>query len=128
MNDRNAERLRQVLAESQRERFDAGFADRALARARATDAVGQNTELAIDLVRYCRRAIPAAIAAALLLAVHNVVRTRGAGSSTVAAVLGFTPPSSTAAMRASPASSQAASNVISVESIYGLGPAMPGGD
>ncbi len=104
-NDR--ERVRNALAESQRDQFAPGFADRATARWRAEVARGAGTTISFDaaVTRLFTRLAPFAVAAALLLAVNNV-RHRSEGQSIARALVG------------APAASTTPS---SLDTIYGLG-------
>ena len=90
MNERDEEVLRAALAERRRDRFAAGFADRAIQRWRATRDARESLD---DVVlREFRRIVPLAAAAMLVLALHNVGhRDRMPGQSIAAALVGVTP-------------------------------------
>jgi hypothetical protein len=90
MNERDEEVLRAVLAERSRDRFAAGFADRATQRWRVAPDARESLD---DMVwRGFRRLVPLAAAAMIVLALHNVGRRdRAQGQSTAAALVGLTP-------------------------------------
>lgn len=105
MNERNEALLRAVLAERRRDRFAAGFADRATQRWRAARDARESLD---DVVlRGFRRLVPLAAAAMIVLALHNVSRRdRAQGQSMAAALVGLTP---------------AAPEPLTIEDVYELG-------
>ena len=90
MNERDELLVRAVLAERRRDRFAAGFADRAVQRWRAA----RDAREALDdlVLRGFRRLVPLAAAAMIVLALHNVGRRdRAQGQGMAAALVGLTP-------------------------------------
>jgi hypothetical protein len=106
--------LRAILGERQRGAFAPGFADRTVARWRAELAArGLDGSVALRraLARWFGRLVPAAAAAAVLLAAYNV-RHRAAGQTALAAMIGIT---------ATQRSAHTSPSMRSLDELYGLG-------
>jgi hypothetical protein len=112
------QRLQDVLAGSRRDRFDPGFADRAVARWRAervlTGGAADTVAFSAAVTRLFLRLAPLAAAAVLVLAVHNVGNRRE-GQTVAQALFG----ASTASEVAMLTYTNAAPG--SLDAIYGLG-------
>jgi hypothetical protein len=90
MNDRDERLLREVLAEDRRDRFDAGFAERATARWMARRTAG--SPLSSAVVTGFVKLAPFAAAAVVLLALNNMRhRERDRGQTVMQALLGLSP-------------------------------------
>ena len=89
LDDRELERL---LREDSAPRFDAGFADRVMARV-AADRAARRAAPPLDLVlwRQFRRVVPIAAAASLVLGALNWWAARDTGASPLAGAAGLPP-------------------------------------
>ena len=111
MNERDRQALREIVDVRRRDRFDAGFVDRTVARWRAE----RSASLETVVVGQFRRLVPLAAAAAIILAAYNVAhRQTDQGQTLVAALFGIAP------RVANP-------NVVSIEQLYGLDTSLSSG-
>jgi hypothetical protein len=120
LTDRDLERLLREGAAGDAPRFDAGFADRVMARVAAErdarrDAQRDAPPLDLALWRQFRRIVPAAAAAALVLGALNWWATRDSGASPLAGAAGL------------PAVTLAAAFSSAVTPVALAAPAEPGG-
>ncbi len=112
------QRLHDALAGSRRDRFDPGFADRAVARWRAerafTGGAAETVAFSVAVNRLFLRLAPPVAAAVLVLAVHNVGNRRE-GQTIVQALIGASTASETTML------TYASAAPGSLDAIYGLG-------
>jgi hypothetical protein len=112
------QRLQDALAGSRRDRFDPGFADRAVARWRAeralTGGAADTVAFSVAVTRLFLRLAPPAAAAVLVLAVHNVGN-RCEGQTIAQALIGASTESEVSTLTYTNAAPG------SLDAIYGLG-------